>query len=288
MLKTKVKRIDPSRTAMLRRGFLAEMNRRFVKLYREIKILIVEEDAFGLKERTPLVILAAPNRFAFATKPQKLRAFHTWLQDQINQVVFVVSGRGVPGQPWTYQYIEPAFKKGVTRAYSDVSKESLASSPEWYKGSQEQFLRTTFSQPVVMEKVELLSLRAFEQLKGVTALMSQQMSRILSTGLISGHNPLKIAREMQKSISGLSRVRARMIARTEIIHAHAEGQLASFRMLGVEELGIMAEWSTAGDDRVCPDCGALEGEVFTIDEAEGLIPLHPNCRCAWIPSEVPL
>ena len=38
--------------------------------------------------------------------------------------------------------------------------------------------------------------------------------------------------------------------------------------------------------RVCPDCGGYEGEIFTVDEAEGIIPLHPNCRCCWIPSEV--
>ena len=288
MLKTNVKRIDPSRTGLLRRSFLAEMNRRFAKLYREIKKLIVDDDAFGLKVRTPLVIMATPGQYAFVSDPQKLQAFHTWLQDQINAVVFIVSGKGKIGQPWTYQYIEPAFRKGVGRAYSDVNKEVLASSPEWYTGSREQFLKTAFSQPTTMHKVELLSLRAFEQMKGVTASMSQQMSRILSTGLISGQNPLVIAREMQKSIWGLSKSRARMIARTEIIHAHAEGQLNGFRLLGGEELGIMAEWSTAGDDRVCADCGALEGETFTIDEAEGMLPLHPACRCAWIPSEVPV
>jgi SPP1 gp7 family putative phage head morphogenesis protein len=261
------------------------MNRRFALLYIEIKKFIVDDDAFGLKVRTPLIIHAATRQYAFATNPQKLRAFHTWLKAQVDSVVFVVSGAGVPGQPWTYPYIQRAYARGLSRAYKDVNKESLAKSPEWYQGSREQFLRTAFTQPVTMNKVELLSLRAFEQLKGVTASMSQQMSRILTTGLVSGYGPLRIARDMQKSIRGLSKSRARMIARTEIINAHAEGQLDSFQLLGVEELGIMAEWATAGDDRVCPDCGGYEGEIFTIDEARGLIPLHPNCRCAWIPSE---
>jgi hypothetical protein len=76
-----------------------------------------------------------------------------------------------------------------------------------------------------------------------------------------------------------------MIARTEIINAHAEGQLDSFDMLGVEEVGVVAEWATAGDDRVCEECASIEGELFTVDEARGMIPLHPNCRCAWIPAE---
>ena len=47
----------------------------------------------------------------------------------------------------------------------------------------------------------------------------------------------------------------------------------------------MAEWSTAGDDRVCPLCGPLEGSVMTVKEARGLLPRHPNCRCAWIPAD---
>lgn len=264
---------------------MADMNRRFAELYSKIEEFIVDDDAFGLEERQPLVILAVPKQFQFATDPQKLQSFQQWLQQQINAVILVVSGAGVPGQPWTYQYIDRAFKQGVGRAFMDMSPEALAETPEWYRGTKEQFLRSAFSQPIAMNKVELLSTRAFEQLKGVTATMSQQMSRILSMGLISGQGPLKIAREMQKSIAGLSKTRARMIARTEIMHAHAEGQLYSFELLGVEKLGLLAEWSTAGDDLVCPRCGAMEEQTFTVDEAHGLIPLHPNCRCVWIPSE---
>ena len=90
---------------------------------------------------------------------------------------------------------------------------------------------------------------------------------------------------MQKNIQGLSRTRARAIARTEVMFAHAEGQLDCFQRLGVEELGIMAEFSTAGDDLVCTKCLPYEGKEYTVDEARGLIPIHPNCRCTWIPSE---
>ena len=73
------------------------------------------------------------------------------------------------------------------------------------------------------------------------------------------------------------------LARTEVINAYTEGTLDSYERLGVEEVQGRAEWSTAGDDRVCPQCAGMEGAVFTIREARGLIPLHPNCRCAWLP-----
>jgi SPP1 gp7 family putative phage head morphogenesis protein len=91
---------------------------------------------------------------------------------------------------------------------------------------------------------------------------------------------------MSKGIAGLARTRANMIARTETIYAHAEGQLDSFEELNIREVGVMAEWLTAGDEDVCLECEALEGTVMTIEEARGLLPRHPNCRCAWIPANV--
>ena len=48
---------------------------------------------------------------------------------------------------------------------------------------------------------------------------------------------------------------------------------------------MQAEWSTAGDDRVCPECASLEGKVYTLDEIEGLIPVHPNC---FIDPQIPI
>lgn len=294
----KIRNVDPTRTGLLRRRFLSDMNRRFVWLMREIRKLLVGDDAFGLVQKPPvllqsnsgkydpLVIHASPGQYAFTTNPRKLEAFHKWLKEQVDAGILKVSGKGKPGQPWTYEYIEAAYRQGVLRAYMDTNKEALSQSPLWYAGGRAQFLATAFGLPTTVSKVELLGLRAFDQLIGITATMSQQLSTHLAIGLASGWSPLKIAREMQKSIGSLSKTRLRTIARTEIINAHAEGQLDSFTLLGIKKLGIMVEWSTAGDELVCPKCAPMEGKTFTIEEARGRIPLHPNCRCAWIPSEI--
>jgi SPP1 gp7 family putative phage head morphogenesis protein len=279
------KRIDPSRTGLLRRKFLTDINKRLAKIKRDIRTLLIDDDAFGLVERKPLVVLVQYQQYAFTSDAKKLQAFHQWLKEQVDAGLLVVSGSGTPGKPWTYDYVESAYKKGASRAYMDTNKQALAKSPAWYAGSREQFLTTAFTQPIAMSKLELVGARVFEQMRGLTSAMTQQLSRHLSIGLASGWGPLKIAREMEKSIGGISRTRARLIARTEIMYAHAEGQLDSFQLLGVEKLGILAEWSTAGDELVCVRCGAMEGQEFTIDEARGLIPLHPNCRCVWTPSE---
>jgi SPP1 gp7 family putative phage head morphogenesis protein len=98
-----------------------------------------------------------------------------------------------------------------------------------------------------------------------------------------------IAKNMVGPDSPLQKIginRARMIARTEIIRAHAEGQLDALEKLGVDKVGVMVEWSTAGDDRVCSLCMSLEGVVLKIKEARGLIPRHISCRCAFSPANV--
>lgn len=277
-------RRDPSRTGLLVRKFWKEMDKRFRWLMKEVDKLLVEEDSFGLK-KAPHVVMHAVGQFAFATNPQKVEAFQKWLKEQVDSGVLEVSGgKAVAGKPWTYDYVQSAYKKGRTRAYIDSKKADLATSPEWYQGSKEQFLSTAFMQPETISKLELLGTRAFEQLKGLTATMSQQINTTLMTGLANGWGPLKIASEMRKQVGSLSVRRARTIARTEVMYAHAEGQLDSFEDLHVERLGVIAELSTAGDDRVCEHCAGLEGHTYTVDEARGIIPVHPNCRCVWIPS----
>ena len=43
------------------------------------------------------------------------------------------------------------------------------------------------------------------------------------------------------------------------------------------------DWTTAGDHRVCDRCKAMKGKVFSVEEIEDMIPLHPECRCIALP-----
>ncbi len=46
-----------------------------------------------------------------------------------------------------------------------------------------------------------------------------------------------------------------------------------------ENLGLIEVWKTRYGIDVCDDCDANEG--LNPEEADGDIPLHPNCRCFW-------
>lgn len=299
----KLLRMDPTRTLTLRNAFIKEIRRRMTALKLDIFDFLVKKDALGLK---PAITQNATDRqFEFQTDTDKLASFNSWLQNQIDRdVLFAQLGSGVlstasilAGQsvagvgfggsmgkgPWTVKYIESAYKKGLINAYLSSRRSLPESDPQFISESQEDFLRTAFLAPERLSKVQLLASRSFEQLKGLTGQMAGRINTILAQGMIDGKSVTQIAREMLDTIDGLTESRALMIARTEIIHAHAEGQLDAFSDLGVEQVGALVEWSTAGDDRVCPICAALEGKVYTIDDARGLIPQHPNCRCTWIP-----
>ena len=51
---------------------------------------------------------------------------------------------------------------------------------------------------------------------------------------------------------------------------------------GLEEVDVL----TAGDENVCPICEDIsDSGPYDLDTAEGLIPAHPACRCAFVPVE---
>jgi SPP1 gp7 family putative phage head morphogenesis protein len=272
--------IDPTRTVSLRKQLMRALSVRFRKLRAEVQDFLVTKDALDLKDDGRFALHAREKEYQFSTDPQKLEAFNAWFAEQVAAGVFIVDPGTPADQPWLTQYVLSAFKRGLISAYLS-SKVAGILGPDAL--TQAQFLRSSFLTPELMSKVRLLATRTFTDLKGVTDEMGTQLSRILAQGLIDGSAPLVIAKEMSQKIQGLTVQRAFTVARTEIIRSHAEGQLEGFRRLGIEDVGLMAEWSTAGDDRVCPECAAHQGKKYKLDEASGLIPLHPNCRCAWIP-----
>lgn len=77
--------------------------------------------------------------------------------------------------------------------------------------------------------------------------------------------------------------RGRMIAETETTRLWAIGNEISMDQAGVEVM----EWRTANDERVDDLCRDLNGVVLEVGGSGPRPPLHPRCRCAIIPTELP-
>ena len=279
-------KLDPSRTKLLRARYGAAAVARLRLIQRDITTSIIQNDCFGLRSGTlsafvrgnlALVVNepAGYRQFAFTSDARKHDAFMEWLRQQIDlQVLETVDRAGNPVEPdWQDTYVRAAYQRGATQAAVEVGRAIPGTAQSLNMGAG------FFFQPLHASALELLYTRNFEALKGVTDAMSQAISRELTLGFTQGLPVTQLAKRLSDNVENIGFVRARTLARTEVIHAHAQATLNVYEQMGLTEVGVEPEasFSTAHDLIVCSRCAALEGKVFTVSDARGVIPVHPNC-----------
>jgi len=296
------KHYDPTQTTALRNKFAKDMKRRFAELSMVVVQAIVKQDCFGLKPGIIQAMQMNPpgqGAFSFTRSSAKVESFMKWLDEQVKKGIITTRelqqiGNSIDSA-WTNMYIADSYKRGVMRARYEMRKAGADVPSIDETGGIEMVMGTMFH----MDRVGLLYSRVYTDLKGITADMDSIISRILSQGMIDGDGPALLARKLVAAINGTgmgdlaltdkvgrfipASRRAELLARTEIIRAHHLATIQEYRNWGIQGITILGEWKTAGDDRVCERCAALEGKIFTLDEIEPLIPLHPQCRCIALP-----
>lgn len=305
-----IRRMDPTRTLFLRNRWAQDFRVRFAKLKQTIRRAVIDEDVFGLTpEFPPLVMetartLKTPGRraFAFPRSADKVQAFMGWLQEQEQAGLLEITTMPQLGQAsegsWTNRYISDSYQRGVIRARYELARAGYAAPSIEASGG----LGMVMTLPFHVDRVGLLYTRTFSELKGITGAMDQVVSRTLAQGMADGDNPRLLAKKLVAAIDGkgagelgmFDRIgrfipaeqRAEMLARTETIRAFHQGNIQEMRNWGTIGIRVQAEWMTAGDGRVCQRCLQLQGKVYTLDEIDGMIPYHPNCRCIALPIEV--
>lgn len=299
---------DPTHTLTLRNAFSRQMRVRFDGLKAAIIEAVDKNDVFGLRgnpntlqsnAKIQSFEIPQPGAFAFPRDPDKIAHFNRWLQKQVDKGILTTGelsqiGTGAESS-WTNKYIFDSYKRGVIRARYELKKAGYDVPSLDQTGGVELSMSTPFH----IDRLGLLYTRTFQDLQGITAEMDTKISRILAQGLGDGDGPALLARKMVSVIDGSgagtlgitdfigrfipAKRRAETLARTEVIRAHHQATIQEYRNWGTENVIVYAEWSTAGDNRVCPQCADLNGSVFTLDQIEKLIPLHPNCRCIALP-----
>jgi SPP1 gp7 family putative phage head morphogenesis protein len=286
------RRTDPTGTKSIRDKFEADLNARFRRLKGFITRSLVNNDALGIgkmKVVTDSAIIKTfrddalgAGQFSFVRSNDKVAGFMAWLQERQNEGVLGiqtgVSMQSAANTAWTNTYIESAYSKGIRDAGAKLRASGARVAPSW--------IESAFTRPIHADRAALAFTRTFTELKGITEAMDQQISRVLANGLAQGKGPMEIAREINGRVDAIGITRARALARTEVVSAHAEATLNSYTEAGVEGVEVEAEFSTSGDNAVCEECDALSGKTFTISESRGIIPVHVNCRCAWNPKVV--
>ena len=283
-------RSDPTRTLSLRRQFVAEMDRRFKAVVKEIVTAVVDIDVFGLKERSHTISILTtnlePRQFEFVSSDQKINQFMQWLDEMVRKHILTVTSRAdvrVGEAPWTNLYIQSAYQRGIARARAELRKKGYdVPSTTGADFTGKNPVAVAFNQPFHADRVAIAYTRSFNELKGITKSMDQQISRVLAQGLAEGSSPYDIAHSLVDRVAKIGVTRARTLARTEVVSAHHQATINEYEVWGASGVTVQAEWLTAGFG-VCPICAPREGKIYSLEQVRGMIPVHPNCRCCAIP-----
>ena len=98
----------------------------------------------------------------------------------------------------------------------------------------------------------------------------------IATGLEQGESMQQIAKRIGVWFDKTKQWKAKMVARTEVIAASNEGALHRYELEGIHK----SEFYPSPD--ACIDCTSLAGDYQT-SESHGMIPVHPSCRCVFLP-----
>lgn len=271
---------DPTQTTVLRNNYEAALYKRFRRVKGLIRTTVGENDALRIGSQSRRTRLASPrDDFGFEENAQKQAAFEEWLQGAIEDEILEPVGESglLQGQHYTGSFVRAAVRKAIELAQGRLQQADFQ--------VPDASVDAVLNRPIHQSTLRTMYRRHYRALEGVTQEMDRQMSRTLTEGFAQGHHPRKMASELNDRIDKIGITRARTIAQTETISTHASAALNEYERHGADQVTQEVEFSHADDERVCQICRGLGGDVFTVDEARGVIPgsTHPNCRCSWLP-----
>ncbi len=114
-----------------------------------------------------------------------------------------------------------------------------------------------------------------------TDTLANNLNEIISKAVATGQPQEVTIREIQERFS-VSASNAARLVRTEICYFENQGELESYREIGVEKFKFLATL----DSRTSEICRNMDGKIFSVKDAKqgvNVPPLHPYCRSTIVP-----
>lgn len=132
-----------------------------------------------------------------------------------------------------------------------------------------------------IEELRKIMHDAFEEGKSVNKIAHEIKTKVQPPDLVVTDKNLKPLYDDEGNLRKVdSNVRNYMIARSETVRLASEGTLDNYKANDIEMCEWMADYTS---ERTCDDCIAMNAKVMSVDEARGQLPLHPGCRCSFLP-----
>lgn len=162
------------------------------------------------------------------------------------------------------------------RILYEVMTESARAEYERLSGILGQTLTYNEQMLATIVNASFLSATWSERLWDNQDALRQELDRLLNRGIVQGINPRQLARELREKFES-SIYNSERLLRTELARVQQDVFQDSARQADINDYEFIAE------PDACPVCTALDGKIFSLDEAEigvNAFPIHPNCRCS--------
>jgi hypothetical protein len=248
-------RRDPTRTTDVRRSWQADFNKRTQALKRSVRVTLVEKDLLGFAG-----LMSGPRAGS--------AAFSSWFSAELRRTVYADQGA------WMRRHVERAWTKGATQAAAQIRHPYRLDLRE---AGEQLFVAQT-------------------DLAAIVSAAEQAVVRTVAALTARGSGSKAIVREVNAVIDRVMK-RGKVLIEHHTIAAHSEASLDVAEDAGITHVRRIPEhvpvrvfgdtkaryvrWLTAGDSKVCRACSQMDEEIIKISQARRMIPVHPNCRCAW-------
>ena len=268
-----------------------------------------------LKLHSDEYLLANPELFICTPNTKRTEVFLTYLERRLQDYILdhflttreiteIFASGSMREENWSDEYIDSAFRDGVFSAAIGLQGAGMSLETNSLSGKLKDLInepiRLGMLAPHAVDLLRSLRTGTRNEIVNLTTNFRTDVSQIVSRGLQQGLTNSQITGNIEYLISHKgkhtdivdtlgrkysTRDIATSLARTEVVRAYNQSLLDTYETFGITQVSGVAEFrlTTAGDKKVCPVCRSLEGTVYSIAEAKGILPVHRNCRCTFQP-----
>lgn len=283
-------RRDPTGTSAIRTAFRSEADRRLQHVKNALRRSFNEQNVLGLKGDVPSY---AGHALDVASR---VRMFGTWFNEEVYRTLVDRDAK------WTRSFIQRAYAQGLATARKELG----------VGDELPTFITSARGRLGVYEEM------AYNDLTGIADEMVKLTNRLAADAVVRSAGNMPTCRHCVMKINRVAKSRLQLFANTLTVRAYNDAKLEQYGRLGVNRVGLLSETLasnkpkrmldqdplegrtplsrrrdlgrgsvevlTAQDDVVCEDCQALaDAGPYNVSQVFGVLPLHPRCRCSWVP-----